>query len=124
MFKATDVFGCDSWWGLAAELYLLVLEVCRELIAVRKRLAAFALLLLLLAERQAGRLMSAALSPGEACWAGGRDGRAALQMERTRPELIRMDLKDDETDSVFELLNKHLLYLLLLITNQTSGSKA
>lgn len=58
--------------------YLLVLEVGGELIAVRESLAAFALFLLLLAERQAGRLVSAALSPGETRRAGGGDGGAAL----------------------------------------------
>lgn len=68
----------------STQLYLFVLEVRRELIAVRQSLAAFALLLLLLTERQAGWLVSAALSPGQASWAGGRYGRAALKQEESR----------------------------------------
>lgn len=87
----------------AGRSYLLVLEVGGELIAVRESFAPFALFLLLLAERQAGRLVSAALSPGEACRAGGGDGRAALRWSGRRRVVSYQTLKNVSVDPTCDL---------------------
>lgn len=65
--------------------YLLVLQVCGELIAVRETgLAPLVFLLLLLAEGQAGRLMACSQCPGKACRAGRGHARRPPRAWRTR----------------------------------------